>query len=110
MNYYILDGKTPVECPDVLKWARWLDEIKNRRIAKNWLPGHVEVSTIFLGVDSGFTGTDNPVLFETMIFGGPHNGFQERYRTWDEAQAGHKAAVELASQDSRSQSVTSGAV
>lgn len=110
MNYYILDGKTPVECPDVLKWARWFEEIKNRRVAEDYLSAYVKVSTVFLGIDHNFTRIGAPLLFETMVFGGPHDGFQERYRTWDEAQAGHKAAVELASQDSRSQSVTSGAV
>ncbi len=34
-----------------------------------------------------------PVLFETMIFGGPEHGYQERYTSWTEAEEGHKRAV-----------------
>ena len=37
----------------------------------------------------------DPILFETMIFGGEHHEYQERYTTWDEAIKGHKEAVAL---------------
>jgi len=37
---------------------------------------------------------DTPVLFETMVFGGAHDCWQDRYCTWDEAAAGHTATVE----------------
>lgn len=57
--------------------------------------GEVHVSTIFLAVDHQ-TGGGPPVLFETMIFGGPHDGYQERYSTWGEAEAGHQRAILLA--------------
>jgi hypothetical protein len=33
-------------------------------------------------------------LFETMVFGGPLNGEMDRYATWDEAEAGHKAMLD----------------
>jgi hypothetical protein len=52
----------------------------------------VRVLTIFLGLDYQF-GDGPPLLFETMIFGGEHNEDQWRYSTWDEAEAGHDAAV-----------------
>ena len=35
------------------------------------------------------------MLFETMIFGGKHNDFQDRCSTWDEAIAMHEKAVAL---------------
>ena len=54
----------------------------------------MRVSTVFLGIDYGF-GAGEPVLFETMIFGGKHDGFQNRYLTWKEAEKGHKKAMEL---------------
>ena len=54
------------------------------------------VSTVFLGMDHSFDG-GTPVLFETMIFGGEYDQFQERYCTWDEAEEGHKVACELVS-------------
>jgi hypothetical protein len=45
------------------------------------------VSTVFLGIDHGFG--DDPILFETMVFGGEYDGIQKRYSTWDEAVEGH---------------------
>jgi hypothetical protein len=47
----------------------------------------VTVSTIFLGINTSFIGP--PRLFETMVFGGEYDMEQERYSTWDEAEAGH---------------------
>jgi hypothetical protein len=55
----------------------------------------ITVSTVFLGIDHGFGG-DRPVLFETMIFGGPYNDHQVRYCTWAEAEHGHQVACDLA--------------
>ena len=36
-----------------------------------------------------------PVLFETMVFGGEYDDYQERYHTYDEAEEGHKRIVEM---------------
>lgn len=55
--------------------------------------GHVEVSTVFLGVDYRM-GNGPTQLFETMVFNGPLDREQARYSTWDEAEAGHRAMVE----------------
>jgi hypothetical protein len=38
------------------------------------------------------------VWFETMIFGGPHDSYQERSSTFEEAETTHAAAVTLASE------------
>ena len=57
--------------------------------------GKVWVSTIFLSIDHNLTGVGDPVLFETMIFGGKHDGYQRRYTTYKDAKAGHKAAVRM---------------
>ncbi len=90
---YILKGKTPVECENVLEWAKEFEN-QNRIVGFSQVK-KVRVSTIFLGLDHSFNG-GKPVLFETMIFGGKHNEYQERYSTWDEAVEGHKKACELA--------------
>lgn len=58
------------------------------------LPNDVRVSTIFLGTNHAFFG-GTPILFETMIFGGEHDEYQERYATWEEAEAGHQRAIDL---------------
>ena len=63
----------------------------------------VRVSTVFLGIDHQF-GDGPPLLFETMVFpknenakmGLWHDLDQERYSTWDEAEAGHARMVERA--------------
>lgn len=56
----------------------------------------VRVSTVFLGLDYGFHMDSNPQLYETMIFGGKHNDYQERYPTKADALEGHARALLLA--------------
>jgi hypothetical protein len=89
---YILEGKKVVVEHDLIKWASWL-ETAERHIADDRF-GKVRISTAFLGVDHNFSG-GKPILFETMIFGGKHDGYQERYHTWEEAERGHKKAIKL---------------
>lgn len=92
---YILDGKIPKPVSDLMEWAKWF-ETADRTVRKTEIGG-VNVSTVFLGVDHSFEhyGKFEPILFETMIFGGKHDGHMERYRTWDEAEIGHEGAVDL---------------
>jgi hypothetical protein len=87
---YILDGKQIVEEPDLIKWAKWF-QAADRKVAHTEI-GNSDISTVFLGMDHSFDG-GVPVLFETMIFGGALDGFQKRYRTWSEAEEGHRQAV-----------------
>ena len=92
MNY-ILEGKVPKPCYDLAMWAESLGA--NRHVNKTDLPNDIQISTVFLGMDHSFTG-GTPILFETMIFGGKHDQYQERYATYEEAERGHKRAVKLA--------------
>lgn len=89
---YILYGKTPVPCDDVLEWGRQYE--KTDRHVANDVVGNVRISTVFLGLDHSFGG-GVPLLFETMIFEGPHDGYCERYSTWEQAEEGHREAVKL---------------
>lgn len=91
---YILNGKTPVPCHDLLAWASWF-ETADRTVAQETI-GESKVSTVFLGLDHAFGGAA-PVLFETMVFGGPLSDETDRYSTWDEAESGHKKMVERVS-------------
>lgn len=68
----------------------------DRRVGDDTVAGDVRVSTVFLGLDHQFDDDGPPLLFETMIFGGKHDGYQERYSTWEEAEAGHKIALAIA--------------
>ena len=93
-DHYILDGHKPVKC-DLMTWGRWFEKADKARIVKQEKTGDVEVSTVFIGIDHQW-GKGPPLLFETMIFGGPHDQYQERYSTWEEAELGHALAVERA--------------
>lgn len=94
-NYILKDGEPVVE-PDFLIWAEWNGNIDNRRVALTEIHD-VQISTVFLGIDHSFGG-GTPVLFETMIFGGSLDQYQERYHTLEEAMIGHERAVEMARQ------------
>jgi hypothetical protein len=51
------------------------------------------VSTVFLHLDHNWDPGGQPVLFETMIFGGEYDQEMWRYCTWEEAKAGHDRIV-----------------
>lgn len=93
MDRFILENGKPVECNDLMKWAKWL-ETADRHVAKT-KRDNIEVSTVFLGLDHGF-GNSSPILFETMVFGGTYDQEQRRYSTVKEAKAGHKEMCKLA--------------
>jgi len=94
MNY-ILIGKLPTPEPDIKKWAQWYEKSgEKRRVGLTELPNNIKVSTVFLGIDHKY-GDGPPELFETMIFGGEHNEYCERYATWDDAYDGHKRALTM---------------
>ncbi len=87
----VLDGKKVKIVSDLIEWAKAFEKGDKRHVANVEKDG-VRVSTVFLGLDHGWGGT--PQWFETMIFGGPHDGEQWRYETW--AEAGHKHAMTIA--------------
>jgi len=97
---YVLDGKTPVRESDLIKWAKWF-ETANRRVRndvatvkfKGEKVGEVRVSTVFLGLDHSF-GDGPPLLFETMVFGGPLDQEMDRCSTWEAAEKMHEAMCE----------------
>ena len=93
MNYYILNGHEIVPCEDVLEWAKWFEKA-DRHVGYDEKKD-IQVSTVFLGTDHNFGSKGLPILFETMVFGGEHDGEQERYSTWKEAEAGHKKMCEI---------------
>lgn len=90
---YVLNGKIPVKCENLIEWAKQM-QITNR-IVKQSKFGDIMVSTVFLGLDHSF-GKGEPLLFETMIFGGKNDQYQKRYSTWDEAEIGHEVACKSA--------------
>lgn len=108
MRHYIVEpGGIIKPEPDFNKLAIWCDEFAHkifeeggRRVDKTLLTNGVEVSTVFLPMDHGRLTYEShdPILFETMIFGGVHDGFQDRYTTVVNARLGHAEAVKMASE------------
>ena len=89
--YYILKDKKPIQIKDLLLWAKWFE--KADRHVKDEKIGDVRISTVFLGIDDNYGLNGPPILFETMIFGGPLDGEMWQYETWDDALKGHKRVV-----------------
>lgn len=87
MTPYILVNRVPVLVDDINK-------AKQAVVKKDTIDG-IFISTIFLAWDHSWEDGGTPILFETMIFGGKHDQYQERYSTWVEARKGHKRAVNL---------------
>lgn len=89
---YILDKNgNPEPCDDILKWGNSMDA---SRIVKRTQVGSILISTVFLGLDHQF-GDGPPLLWETMIFGGEHDQYQERYSSKEKALEGHIKAVKI---------------
>ena len=91
MHYIMKDKK--VYPATIMEWAQWV-ETAERTVAKTHLDD-CSVSTVFLGLDHQY-GDGPPLLFETMIFDGPHDQEQWRYTTREEALVGHEEAVLIA--------------
>lgn len=94
-KHYILAGKVPTQV-DLMTWARWFENIDNRRIDYTDINDTIYVSTVFLGLDHNFGNSGVPVLFETMIFGGAHNNELWRCAFYNQALKQHAIAVKLA--------------
>lgn len=93
IGLYVLKGKRCYPVDDILDWARAFEVDSEKGVVKrsalkmrDGTP--VLVSTVFLGINHRF-GPGKPLLFETLIFGGPHDQDMWRYSTWGEAEKGH---------------------
>jgi hypothetical protein len=96
-DFYILDDNgEPVPCADTLTWGMWRRQNPDKwKIARDEI-NSVIVSTVFLCMNHSY-GDGPPVLWETMIFGGARDGYQDRYTSRADAVAGHAKAIEIAS-------------
>ena len=94
MKLYTLVEGRPEPCDDVVTWGRWCETAD--RVLLTTMLNDVTVSTVFLGLDHNRAGHGAPILWETMIFGGPHAEYQERYTSAAAALEGHERAVKIA--------------
>ncbi len=87
MSRYFDRKGQPMEMMD---WARRYEKA-DRVVAKDIIEDQ-RVSTVWLGLDHRF-GEGPPLIFETMIFGGPHDEYCDRYCTEEAALTGHNRTV-----------------
>jgi len=103
---YVLDKNgNPAQAKSIEQWAKWFHTC-DRCVAKDEI-GNVCVSTVFLGINHSLLQNEAPLLYETMIFNGEHDGYQMRYSTHEDALAGHKIALDLAKNKVRASSILS---
>jgi hypothetical protein len=94
--YYKLNSDHTTEETTMEEFALYCDgEADSYRVGLCKMGEDLRISTVFLGVNYAYSPNEPPLLFETMVFGGEHDLFQERYRTWDEAVEGHARAIEM---------------
>jgi hypothetical protein len=93
LRFYVLDGLEPVPT-DNEGWGYWFQHSEHH-IAWDLVDKKVTVSTIFTGLDTHGLDIDNPLLFETMVFGHAFDRQQWRYSTWEEAHVGHLAVLDM---------------
>lgn len=95
LQVYILEGKQPKLVP-IEQYDAWTKELMDRtgspavQVAYTHIHHVCEVSTIFFGMMPTVDW-----VFETKIFGGKFDQWEERYATWEEAERGHAEAVKM---------------
>jgi hypothetical protein len=89
-DWYRLDGRTVVG-------PIGIDELEEgvHHVGDTEIHG-CRVSTVFLGLDHRWAKDEgDPLVFETMIFGGVNDQYQKRYTSYEAAEAGHAEACRL---------------
>lgn len=94
-TYYILKDKIAVPVDDIRVWSQWF-ETANRVVKSTTMDivytgintGRIKISTVFLGLNHSYENGP-PLIFETMVFGGTHDGYLQRNSTWEQAEQTH---------------------
>lgn len=94
MAWYILDENNKPIRSTIVDCGKWLEENPERKAVKQEHIDDIFISTVFLGLDHAWD-SDIPVLWETMIFGGDHDQYQDRYTSYEDALEGHQIALNL---------------
>jgi hypothetical protein len=99
-KYILTDQHEVVEERDLKVWARWVEDHQDEsQVALDIIDEQTGayISTRFFGLNLNLAWdlerAHPPVVFETMVFGGPLHLQQQRYHTWAQAVAGHAALL-----------------
>jgi hypothetical protein len=96
MAWYILDENNKPIRSNIVDCGEWLEKNPERKVVKQEHVDDIFVSTVFLGLDHAWPKDDvTPMLWETMIFGGEHDQYQDRYTSVEDALEGHQTALTL---------------
>ena len=96
MAWYILDENNKPIRSTIVDCGKWLEENPERKAVKQEHIDDIFISTVFLGLDHAWPKNDIiPVLWETMIFGGEHDQYMDRYTSIEDAIEGHQTALNL---------------
>lgn len=104
MSYYDRQGR-PI---DFDRWGALFEQMDYKRVGYDVCPDQFDdqleqvledgpiaaVSTVWLGINHAFGFGGPPIIFETMIFGGPYAEEMMRYSTEADALEGHRRVVE----------------
>lgn len=90
-RYYILNDSGKPEPVDLWTLGRWF-ATHPRQVAHDIVDGS-RVSTVFVGFNQQWIVGGPPLIFETLVFGGPLDGEVDRYSTRADALVGHAAMV-----------------
>lgn len=94
MEYYNRSGFAI----DVKEWSKLFGDQKYSVIKRTQIED-ITVSTVWLGINHNFGNFGPPLIFETIVFGGPLDQDMTRYATEADALAGHEHYVELVKLD-----------
>jgi hypothetical protein len=90
-EYYDKEGK-PLE---LLEWAELLKDEEYKRVGLDRINGLL-VSTVWLGLNHSWIPGSPPLIYETKIFASDSRDiYQRRYSTLEQAEQGHRDAVNL---------------
>ena len=95
MSWYILTTDNKPVAVTIRKASKWMEDNPHRKVVKQEHIGEdIYVSTVFLSLDHSWSNK-GLILWETMIFGGEHDQYQERYTSYEDALEGHQKALNL---------------
>ena len=80
---YKLKYRKPVLCHD--------SKFNGKKVRCHYF-NNIRVSTAFISFDHGLD-SEQPILFETMIFGGKADGYALRCSTWRQALIQHRKLI-----------------
>ncbi|WP_375469558.1 hypothetical protein [uncultured Nostoc sp.] len=108
IQYYKLEGKTPVAVESHIDWNLWIARATFAELTVMYNEfNDCLISTRFVGIDlnpGSWNSNSQPMVFETLVMGGPLDGKRGFYPTWDEAIQGHlKICTQIHTLISRSQ-------